>query len=224
MNPASRIFPGWPAALLIIPEEYERRTYMTAISLSKLNILQNLKPEDLSLDGLLVHYNELAELAGADKRNAKFRDKPTGIKAIKGLLVQIAATAHLPAEPAPTPGLARLRSSPQAETIRNRVLQDQEDATRLAVRARDAAPPALETDPVPVQVPRQRAATIADTAIITVLAASNPKREGTASFDRFKGYRGKCTVADYVSRTGDRTIALRDIAHDSAKGFIRITE
>ncbi len=186
----------------------------------------NIDPMALSLDGLLVHYNELVTSFGVgDKRNAKFRDKPTGIKAIKGLLVQIAATAHLPEEPAPTPGLARLRAAPTADAIRNRVLQDQEDATRLAVKARDGAPPALETDPVPVQAPpRQRAATIADTAIITVVAETNPKREGTASFDRFKGYRGKCTVADYISRTGDRTIALRDIAHDAAKGFIKVTE
>lgn len=181
-------------------------------------IIANIDPTKLSLDGLLVTYNELATALGVPTRNAKFRDKPTGVKAVNGLIVQAKATESVKDE-APTPGLKRLRNAPQAEALRQRVLQDQEDATRLADRGRDRAPPVRETDPVPVSKPTQRAS-VADTARVTVLATTNPKRGASAL--RFALYRSGMTVADYVAAVGNRRKALQDISWDVAKGYIRV--
>lgn len=192
---------------------------------AQLAILTAMDPTQMSLDGLLVHYNELVAATGqGSPRAAKFRDKPTGVKAIRGLLVQIAATADVPEEPTLTPGLRRLRAAPNAEALRQKVLEDQEKATQLASRGRDAAPPVNEEDPVPV-APRatgRGSATYADTARITVLVAKNPKREGSAAHVRFAKHRTGASVADYVAAVGDRRKALQDLGWDVAHGFIKV--
>lgn len=225
MNPASRVWPNWPRDLLIIPDIYEERnpimTAMPALSTpTQIAILTAMDPTQMSLDGLLVHYNELVAATGqGSPRSAKFRDKPTGVKAIRGLLVQIAATANVPD---PTPGLRRLRAAPQAEALRQKVLEDQEKATQLASKGRDAAPPVNEADPVPVAPRATGRASYADTARITVLVAENPKRAGSAAHVRFATYRPGMTVADYVAAVGDRRKALQDLGWDVAHGFVKV--
>ena len=228
MNPASRVWPAWPRDVLIIPEVYERRNTMTAMPAlstpAQIAILTAMDPTAMSLDGLLVHYNELVTATGVgERRNAKFRDKPTGVKAVKGLLVQIKATPDEADAPAATPGLKRLRAAPQAEALRNRVLRDQADAAALANRGRDRAPPAVDTDPVPVAARAQRA-TYSDTARIKVLVPENPKREGSAAHARFAHYYGSATVGNFVTATGNRRKALQDITWDVAHGFIKVTD
>ncbi len=189
---------------------------------AQVKILTGLDTSTMTLDGLLVHFNELAEIAGVDKRNAKFRDKPTGVKAIKGLLVQISATPEEAEEAAGvSPGLKRLRAAPQAEAIREAVLEDQKKATKLAKRGRDGAV-GNESEPVPVKERRGRA-TFSDDAQIEVLVAENPKRKGTACYTRFEKYGRGCTVGEYARATGDRRKALQDVAWDVEREFVRVT-
>lgn len=67
----------------------------------------------------------------------------------------------------------------------------------------------------------ERASKEADTRKITIAAdykKSNPKREGTASYDRFELYRTSKTVADFISAGG----TTGDIRNDEAKGYITL--
>ena len=56
-------------------------------------------------------------------------------------------------------------------------------------------------------------------AIITIVATSNPKRKGTLTYDRFELYQNGMTVADYV-KAGGRT---GDVNHDHTMGYISLT-
>ena len=53
---------------------------------------------------------------------------------------------------------------------------------------------------------------------IKVLAKENPKRKGTAAYQRFELYKKSTTVADFIAK-GGRTI---DLAYDQAHGFIKL--
>jgi hypothetical protein len=63
--------------------------------------------------------------------------------------------------------------------------------------------------------PRRRAN---KNAIITVLAAVNPKRKGTRAWTRFALYEDGMTVAKYIEY-GGRT---GDVNHDVAEGYISV--
>jgi len=52
---------------------------------------------------------------------------------------------------------------------------------------------------------------------ITVKAKENPKRKGSASYDRFKLYDKSETVGDFLKKGGTR----KDLDWDSEKGFIK---
>ena len=51
---------------------------------------------------------------------------------------------------------------------------------------------------------RQRSRSIPEDAVITVLSEGNPKRVGSASFERFKLYRTAMTVGDFLRAGGKR--------------------
>lgn len=53
---------------------------------------------------------------------------------------------------------------------------------------------------------------------ITLLEKANPKREGTASFERYALYKTGMTVDAYVGAGGVKA----DIAYDEKKGFIKV--
>lgn len=55
-------------------------------------------------------------------------------------------------------------------------------------------------------------------ATITVLAAENPKRKGTAAFDRFKIYKDGMSVADFLKK-GGKSI---DLGYDTKAGHISL--
>lgn len=202
-----------------------------------MSIVSEIDPTKLSLDGLLVQYNELATALGVPTRNAKFRDKPTGVKAVRGLMVQAQATEDLDEDPVP-PGRQRLLDSGKAEELRQDVLAGQRAAIANVAASRPTTdpfetptrdlPPANEADPKPV-APAQRgpkSKAPADTAVLEVLV-DNPKREPNRKA-RFEGYGtagvkgSKGTVAQYVAHVGDRRTALKDIVRDIRKGYIKV--
>ena len=58
-------------------------------------------------------------------------------------------------------------------------------------------------------------------AVVTVLAESNPKREGSAAFDRFQNYfkvAEGSTVKDYI----DAGLTMGDIRYDIIHGNIQV--
>jgi hypothetical protein len=65
---------------------------------------------------------------------------------------------------------------------------------------------------------RGRAPAIAGDAKIKVLAEKNPKRAGTASFDRFAKYADGQTVDEFIAAGGLRA----DVNYDADKGYISV--
>lgn len=59
---------------------------------------------------------------------------------------------------------------------------------------------------------------VADSAIVTVLAAVNPKREGSKAHARFAFYKDGKTVAE----TLDAGVTTPDLVYDAKHGFISI--
>ena len=55
-------------------------------------------------------------------------------------------------------------------------------------------------------------------AEVTFLVEDNPKREGSKSFDRWKGYAGASTVGDYIAAGG----TYGDLKYDAEHGFIKV--
>lgn len=55
---------------------------------------------------------------------------------------------------------------------------------------------------------------------ITLLSKENPKREGTASFDRFKLYKNGMTVGDYLDAGG----TMGDIGWDQKQEYIKLSD
>ena len=69
-----------------------------------------------------------------------------------------------------------------------------------------------------VAAQRQRPRSIRDDALITVLTEKNPKRPGSAAFERFKLYRTGMTVGDFLRAGGTRA----DISWDRSHKFITL--
>lgn len=65
---------------------------------------------------------------------------------------------------------------------------------------------------------RQRSRSIPEHAVITVLSEGNPKRPGSASFERFKLYRTGMTVGDFLRGGGKR----EDISWDRNHEYIKL--
>lgn len=64
----------------------------------------------------------------------------------------------------------------------------------------------------------ERAPREADTRKIKLLVKENPKREGSASYDRFELYRKAKTVADFVEAGG----STADVRYDEKAGYIQV--
>ena len=76
-----------------------------------------------------------------------------------------------------------------------------------------------ETLSTPVKTKGGRPGKITKDAVITLLVASNPKRIGTASYERFELYRNEMTVQEFLTTGGRRA----DLEWDVARKFIRIS-
>ena len=95
----------------------------------------------------------------------------------------------------------------------------------LLAPAAQAAPepePEPEAEPEPEPEPETRKAARTPAAqgeqVINLLATENPKRVGSASFDRFALYQDGMTVAEYLEAGGWRS----DLRWDSKRGFIAL--
>ena len=71
-----------------------------------------------------------------------------------------------------------------------------------------------------------RPAAYALSARIAVQTDGNPKKPGTASYDRFFLYYGTATVEDYIAAVvaagGTRAKARADLRWDESRGFVTI--
>lgn len=201
-----------------------------------LSIIADINPSNLSLDGLLVQYNELAAALELPLRGAKFRDKPTGVKAVEGLIVQARATISSESIQDQTPGRQRLLDSGHAEALRQDVLAGQRAAIANIAAARPTVdpftttpvrdlPPANEAETPAVALKRgPKSKCPAESATLEVLV-DNPKREEDRKA-RFASYGGgmkgnTVTVGDYVRAASDAVQARKDIVRDIRKGYIR---
>lgn len=57
-----------------------------------------------------------------------------------------------------------------------------------------------------------------DDAAITMLAESNPKKQGSKSRERFEGYTGASTVKEALANG----VTYQDIAYDVGRNFVKI--
>jgi hypothetical protein len=90
---------------------------------------------------------------------------------------------------------------------------------RIVVSRRCVSPMFEEQQPTSrVTGQRKRARGMPEEAVITVLTESNPKRPGSASFERFNLYRSGMSVGDFLRAGGKR----EDISWDRAHEFIRL--
>ena len=72
---------------------------------------------------------------------------------------------------------------------------------------------------------RTRSRRYTDQAVVWVLVAKNPKRPGTAGWERFECYvSGKTTVADYRKQRVVGKFCAPDISWDLQRGFIALQE
>lgn len=195
---------------------------------------------EYSISQLLALYNDISRHNGTPVRNSTFRNKETAIKAVNGVLTQAnTSVSSDEAEPVlpegkvllVTPGLARLRSSPLADQLRESVLADQEaaaevatnlhDATEVAHDSRAAAPDTTVANPEVAK--RGRTPSLTGNEVITLLVDKNPKRAGSASSARFDKYRDQMTVDQYGAAVRDRPKAIRDVQWDVKAGFIKLS-
>lgn len=189
---------------------------------------------DYSISQLLAIYNDECRVRGLPGRQS-FRTKEVAVKAVDGLILQY---QDEPADEqlAVPPGRARLQASPLAEQLRQSVLADQTEATGVVNEERRTtlsvntgnhgfAPPPRDTsvENPPIKK-RGRVSTLAGTTKITVLAKTNPKREGSASHDRFAKYRTGMTIDEYGAAIRSHGKALRDIQWDVKYGYIHLDE
>ena len=85
----------------------------------------------------------------------------------------------------------------------------------IALREKQAAQVAPQAEVAEVA---EQAAKAAQGDTITLLVAENPKRPGSASYERFALYQDGMSVAEYLEAGGRRS----DIRWDTARAFIAI--
>lgn len=167
-----------------------------------------------SLSFLLARYNEIAAEHSLSGRSA-FRNKASAVKAVASLLAQVESMTE------ESPGLTRLRASPQAEGVRGTILADQLRASLEAADAHMATepvPPVADTPPVA----KRSRTTISGSETITVLSPTNPKRAGSAAHANFAAYRDGMTVDQYGAAIRSFVKAKGNVRWDVAHGFIRL--
>lgn len=85
--------------------------------------------------------------------------------------------------------------------------------TKVAEAAETPAVPEAKADPK-TRGPRG----VPEAAVIHLLVTANPKREGSKSFERFKGYQDGQTIADALAAG----VTTPDLVWDAKHGFISI--
>lgn len=191
-------------------------------------ITREEKTGDYSISELTECYNiALERMERGDKVVKGFRDHPTAVRRVEGVLVELRALEQIDRrDKVPTPGRDRYLASGKAEEIRQEVLADQAKASKVAARptAPDPAPgPRKASDyPKPKGKGKNgRRAAWGDSDKITILVEGNPKR-GTAA-ERYALYHTGMTVGAYIKAIGgSRSKAWRDLRHDIRNGWISV--
>ncbi len=171
---------------------------------------------DYSISQLVAVYNDIARYNGTPLRTSTFRDKPTAIKAVENALVQANATpvqeddnvpdARAQHEETVTPGLARLRNSPLAETLRQSVLEDQEKA-----KAEAKAPSK-----------RGRKSNITGNEVIVSLFEKYPLPAGGKPAQRWANFKDGMTIDQFGAALRDRNQAIADVRWYVRKGHVKL--
>ena len=91
--------------------------------------------------------------------------------------------------------------------------EDEKPAKGKAVKAAKEAKPAKA-----VKAPKEKKEKAVDNRKIKLLVKENPKREGTAAYDKFALYKTSKTVAEFIEAGG----SLSAIKYDSEKQFIEV--
>lgn len=86
----------------------------------------------------------------------------------------------------------------------------------VEVKSKAAKPKAPKAEAAAPAVPREPKVPLESK--ITWLVKENPKRAGSASFERFEAYKGSKTVEAFLEAGGTRA----DLAHDTAKEYIAV--
>ncbi len=139
-------------------------------------------------------------------------------------------------KPIPSPGLARLRSSPEAETIRQQTLEEADKALKDAAprkKALEVVASAAETYPAPQKPSAKKAKTGSrrpsvglDAKITSVV--ENPKKAGSKAHACFACYKEGQTVGEFFAACKAAGIpegeAKANLSWDRRKEFIKIQE
>jgi hypothetical protein len=95
-------------------------------------------------------------------------------------------------------------------------------AAPVAVKAPKAPKAPKDPNAAPVEKARRTSkfeALYPENAKLTVLVAENPKKEGSASRERFEGYKSAKTVGDALANG----VTYQDIAYDVGRQFVQVT-
>ena len=86
----------------------------------------------------------------------------------------------------------------------------------MSTKTKKSATKARQARAVIAKAKPEKAA--ATEAKIKLLVKDNPKREGSASYNRFELYKSSKTVSEFIAAGGTRA----DLAWDAARGYIAI--
>ena len=101
-----------------------------------------------------------------------------------------------------------------------KVVADEKTKTAKVVEAKPAAAVKSAKPVKEVKTEVKEKAPASDKRTITVLAEKNPKREGSASYDRFQLYYKNKTVEKFLAAGGTSA----DLRYDQKNGYVSIAE
>ena len=162
--------------------------------------------QSLSLQQLSDTYNELIVKIDPDARTIKlFKDRPTGLKRLSGVLIQLHA----------------LESDPTASTEAAAPKAKKAKVTKAEANGQDATPKVKRTKKV--KEPKERkGARCAGKCLTAAHLIKNPRREGTAGFKSMQIVLENPGILfeDFLAQGGRR----KDVTRNLRKGFLKIVE
>jgi hypothetical protein len=215
--------------------EAEVQKYATA----KLATEAGMAPHaDRAVSAIVVHpESQLADVSSAllvrlhnalleegDRPVTKFENRTIArnrffarLEAKSRALPTIEALATTAERTEPTPEEAK--EQPQQQNPGDRTTAPEEDdmAAKKKAKAKTAKRTKVRAEASGTKPDKKRAHPEAD-KVIKVLAEKNPKREGTAAFDRFALYRSGMKVTTFLEKGG----TAADLSYDAKKKYIKL--